>query len=203
MNASIEASGRVVCRNYAFEIHGEAGTFTEIIDVYCMKIVAVSRSPFCSSHSSNLILVSLRCEIQRIGIRINDSGGRHTDSGVYIHTSIQICSQEWDIQPPWQNNFALLCIEFVEVVLGFCDVNVLNAIRGRVNEGLGEDLLGVSVVFARKGSLEKLTRLGAAKNGWVQIMTSSVVRITLLRDKGSSRLVSRFRIISSPGNGIR
>jgi len=86
-----------------------------------------------------------------------------------------------------QDDGACLCIDLVHIVLRGSNKDVLDAIAQSVDEGLGKDLLGHSIVGARKLGLVEETELGAPYNGGVHVV------VILVASSGD---------ISAPSDGV-
>jgi hypothetical protein len=75
-----------------------------------------------------------------------------------------------------QDDRACFCIDLVYIVLGCSDEHILYAIAQSIDEGLGKNLLGHSVVGTRKLGLVEETELGTPYNGRIHVVIILVAR---------------------------
>ena len=208
VDAAVEAAGGVVPGNGALEIDREVRSLAQVVDVEGVEIVAAVGLTLGAS-ASGLVGIGLGRVVQRIGFWVDDAGRGDADERVDVDASVEVGGQEGDVQVPGGDDLARLRVQLVHVVLGGRKVDVLHAIRRRVDQGLGEDLLRSAVVVPGQLGLEDLGKLITRHDRRVHVMIpAGIVSIDRFPHTAivsvivCSRLIASSGVVTAPGDGV-
>jgi len=152
----------VVAEDKAIDQLGETVDLGEIVSVDGMEVVATVETTGRVVLGEGTVLegisVSLRSEVPDTSIGIDNTSSCHTDRGVDVNATIEISSQEGYVHVSRGDDSSSLCVELVEVVLGCCNVDILDTIAQGINERLRKDLFSANALeITRQCSSPELT----------------------------------------------